>query len=112
VTVTSSPSSDIHALEFQYQIRFLGCKGMVAIDDELSGIKMCLRPSMKKFQGREGEFAEIEIARAFDRPNYSCESSIVCLCHPSISSSAQISTGAIHTDSRLLRHSLYLADRW
>lgn len=47
---------------------------MVAIDEELSGIKMCLRPSMEKFQGRDEEFALIEIAHAFDRPNYSCGS--------------------------------------
>ncbi|KZT27322.1 RdRP-domain-containing protein [Neolentinus lepideus HHB14362 ss-1] len=52
-----------------YQIRFLGYKGMVAIDDQLQGKKMCLRPSMNKFQVHEEESAEIEIARAFDRPS-------------------------------------------
>lgn len=45
---------------------------MVAINHQLSGIKMCLRPSMNKFKGRDEEFAEIEIARAFERPNHAC----------------------------------------
>ncbi|EGN95598.1 hypothetical protein SERLA73DRAFT_162413 [Serpula lacrymans var. lacrymans S7.3] len=52
-----------------YQIRFLGYKGMVAIDAQLTGVQMCLRPSMNKFLGKETEYAEIEIARAFERPN-------------------------------------------
>ncbi|TFK54621.1 RdRP-domain-containing protein [Heliocybe sulcata] len=53
-----------------YQIRFLGYKGMVAVDDQLEGKKMCLRPSMNKFRVHEEEdSAEIEIARAFERPS-------------------------------------------
>lgn len=44
---------------------------MVAIDKQLTGVKMCLRRSMNKFKGRQEEDAEIEIARAFIRPNYS-----------------------------------------
>ncbi|TFK54662.1 RdRP-domain-containing protein [Heliocybe sulcata] len=55
-----------------YQIRFLGYKGMVAIDDQLQGKKMCLRPSMNKFRVPEQEGAEIEIARAFDGPSSVC----------------------------------------
>lgn len=43
---------------------------MVAIDPELAGIKMRLRPSMIKFKGNE-EGAQIEIARAFERPGLS-----------------------------------------
>ncbi|KAF7980169.1 hypothetical protein HWV62_39639 [Athelia sp. TMB] len=54
-----------------YQIRFLGYKGVVAVDVQLPGIFMRLRPSMNKFKGREDEFAEIEIARAFSKPNTS-----------------------------------------
>ncbi|KAL6305270.1 RdRP-domain-containing protein [Sparassis latifolia] len=50
-----------------YQIRFLGFKGMVVIDELLEGVKMCLRPSMKKFESDE-KSAMIEIAQAFDRP--------------------------------------------
>ncbi|THG97697.1 hypothetical protein EW026_g4356 [Hermanssonia centrifuga] len=51
-----------------YQIRFLGYKGMVAVDDQLEGIRMRLRESMNKFEGPKDDFAEIEIARAFERP--------------------------------------------
>ncbi|KAH7923477.1 RdRP-domain-containing protein [Leucogyrophana mollusca] len=51
-----------------YQIRFLGYKGVVAIDEQLSGILMCLRPSMRKYTATN-DYGDIEIARAFDRPN-------------------------------------------
>ncbi|TDL24977.1 RdRP-domain-containing protein [Rickenella mellea] len=50
-----------------YQIRFLGYKGMVSVDDQLSGIKMCLRKSMKKFPTWETDRAEIEIAGYFSK---------------------------------------------
>lgn len=52
-----------------YQIRFLGYKGMVAVDENLKGVKMRLRPSMNKFEGPAEETATIEIARAFEKPN-------------------------------------------
>ncbi|KAJ6502132.1 RNA dependent RNA polymerase-domain-containing protein [Mycena sanguinolenta] len=58
-----------------YQIRFLGFKGVVSVDDELDkhpdGILMRLRPSMKKFESDENQAmnAEIEIAMAFEKPN-------------------------------------------
>lgn len=58
-----------------YQIRFLGYKGMVAVDEEMdkdaSGIHMRLRPSMRKFDSREEDMreADIEIARHFAYPN-------------------------------------------
>lgn len=59
----------------QYQIRFLGYKGVVAVDLELdrdpNGIRMKLRPSMRKFEDSRLAEADIEIARAFDRPNTS-----------------------------------------
>ncbi|OBZ75664.1 RNA-dependent RNA polymerase 1 [Grifola frondosa] len=54
-----------------YQIRFLGYKGMVVIDERLEGIKMRLRKSMNKFKVRNEDLAEIEIARAFERPSIS-----------------------------------------
>ncbi|KAK0484002.1 RNA dependent RNA polymerase-domain-containing protein [Armillaria novae-zelandiae] len=58
-----------------YQIRFLGYKGVVAVDPELdhdpNGIRMKLRPSMRKFENTQLNEADIEIARAFDRPNTS-----------------------------------------
>lgn len=53
-------------------IRFLGYKGVVAIDDELdktgNGIHMRLRKSMRKFTGKDDEIAPIEIAQAFGPP--------------------------------------------
>ncbi|KAJ7709483.1 RNA dependent RNA polymerase-domain-containing protein [Mycena rosella] len=58
-----------------YQIRFLGYKGVVSVDDELDkhpdGILMRLRPSMKKFDSDDvtAMNAEIEIAQAFEKPN-------------------------------------------
>ncbi|KAJ7735431.1 RNA dependent RNA polymerase-domain-containing protein [Mycena olivaceomarginata] len=58
-----------------YQIRFLGYKGVVGVDDELDkhpdGILMRLRPSMKKFESDDVQAmnAEIEIAMAFEKPN-------------------------------------------
>ncbi|TFK76255.1 RdRP-domain-containing protein [Pluteus cervinus] len=55
-----------------YQIRFLGYKGVVSVDKALDnhpdGIKMRLRPSMRKFDN-SSERAEIEIAMAFEHPN-------------------------------------------
>ncbi|KAJ7685522.1 RNA dependent RNA polymerase-domain-containing protein [Mycena polygramma] len=58
-----------------YQIRFLGYKGVVGVDEELDkhpdGILMRLRPSMKKFESDDmkASNAEIEIAMAFEKPN-------------------------------------------
>ncbi|KAF5386830.1 hypothetical protein D9615_001534 [Tricholomella constricta] len=56
-----------------YQIRFLGYKGVVGVDEELDkrsdGIHMQLRPSMRKFKVSQAETADIEIAQAFEHPN-------------------------------------------
>lgn len=52
----------------QYQIRFLGYKGVVRVDPELEGIQMRLRPSMEKFKVHDIHEADIEIARAFSSP--------------------------------------------
>ncbi|KAG5645067.1 hypothetical protein DXG03_007157 [Asterophora parasitica] len=56
-----------------YQIRFLGYKGVVAVDEQLDkrsdGIHMRLRPSMRKFQVSQAEMADIEIAQSFEHPN-------------------------------------------
>ncbi|KAG1724765.1 RNA dependent RNA polymerase-domain-containing protein [Suillus paluster] len=52
-----------------YQIRFLGYKGVVAIDKELQGIQICLRESMNKFKDHGQEYAMIEIARPVVKPN-------------------------------------------
>ena len=46
-----------------FQIRLLGCKGMVSVDHTLPGRVMCVRPSMIKFHGKrelEYEVEEIE----------------------------------------------------
>ncbi|KAI0075266.1 RdRP-domain-containing protein [Panus rudis PR-1116 ss-1] len=51
-----------------YQIRVLGYKGVVAVDHRLTGIKMRVRDSMNKFRIPGKEHADIEIARAFERP--------------------------------------------
>ncbi|KAJ3896699.1 RNA dependent RNA polymerase-domain-containing protein [Lentinula edodes] len=55
-----------------YQIRFLGFKGIVGVDKELDkipgGIRMRLRPSMRKFENSNAEEADIEIASAYETP--------------------------------------------
>jgi hypothetical protein len=48
------------------QIRFRGSKGMLSVDYKLSGLAVCLRPSMIKFETPESR--QLEIARVFDRP--------------------------------------------
>ena len=45
-----------------------GCKGIVVVDEQLQGIKMRLRNSMKKFHVENMLEAEIEIAKAFIKP--------------------------------------------
>ncbi|KAJ7217191.1 RNA dependent RNA polymerase-domain-containing protein [Mycena pura] len=61
-----------------FQIRFLGYKGVVSVDEQLDhhpdGILMRLRPSMKKFDSDDlqAKNAEIEIAMAFERPLTAC----------------------------------------
>ncbi|OBZ65791.1 RNA-dependent RNA polymerase 1 [Grifola frondosa] len=66
------PESQRHAIKpSAYQIRFLGYKGMVVIDERLRGVKMRLRKSMNKFKARNEALGEIEIARAFERPGIS-----------------------------------------
>ncbi|KAJ3544083.1 hypothetical protein NMY22_g2912 [Coprinellus aureogranulatus] len=63
-----------------YQIRFLGYKGVVAVDREMDRVNetrkagehpihMRLRPSMRKFENKKVESANIEIAQAFHAPN-------------------------------------------
>ncbi|KAI0671718.1 RdRP-domain-containing protein [Trametes maxima] len=51
-----------------YQIRFLGFKGVVVVDETLEGVYMRLRPTMNKFKAHDEEEAEIEIAKAFVYP--------------------------------------------
>ena len=49
-------------------MRFLGFKGVIVRDPSLEGIRLCLRPSMKKFESHDVDSAEIEIANAFHTP--------------------------------------------
>ena len=50
----------------------MGFKGIVGVDPMLdkdgNGIKMRLRPSMRKFESSEERAAQIEIAQSFVRP--------------------------------------------
>ena len=48
------------------QVRFMGSKGMLSVDYQLSGRAICIRQSMIKFNAPNS--LEIEIARAFDKP--------------------------------------------
>ncbi|KAK2460832.1 hypothetical protein APHAL10511_007302 [Amanita phalloides] len=56
-----------------YQIRFMGYKGVVSVDEKLDeegkGIQMRLRNSMRKFENSGEKMPEIEIAQSFQRPN-------------------------------------------
>ncbi|KAI0748499.1 RdRP-domain-containing protein [Daedaleopsis nitida] len=61
----------IQRIPCAYQIRFLGYKGMVAIDERLEGIKMRPRQSMNKFDVPDKDVAPIEIARWFEKPGTS-----------------------------------------
>ena len=47
-----------------YQIRFKGCKGVVAIDPTLDGNQMVIRPSMEKFQSNHGGIEVMRTSQA------------------------------------------------
>ncbi|KAI1084614.1 rna-dependent rna polymerase [Whalleya microplaca] len=42
-----------------FQIRWAGAKGMLCLNDNLQGLKLCMRPSMIKFQSNDGKYLEI-----------------------------------------------------
>ncbi|KAJ6618813.1 RNA dependent RNA polymerase-domain-containing protein [Mycena sp. CBHHK59/15] len=72
----SRHNSGLHSIRpSAFQIRFLGYKGVVSVDEQLdksgNGILMRLRPSMRKFDSDDvtAMNAEIEIAMAFEKPN-------------------------------------------
>ncbi|KAF8123146.1 RNA dependent RNA polymerase-domain-containing protein [Boletus edulis] len=70
VLCEDNPALLVHSIiPSAYQIRFLGCKGVVSVDSRLEGIRMCVRPSMKKFDVPGEEYGTIEIAQAFGKPN-------------------------------------------
>ncbi|PIL35498.1 RNA-dependent RNA polymerase [Ganoderma sinense ZZ0214-1] len=64
-----------------FQICFLGYKGIVLVDEQLEGIHMKLRNSMKKFAVHNMAEAEIEIVKAFIEPGPAklCRSLILVL---------------------------------
>ncbi|KAI1796889.1 RdRP-domain-containing protein [Ganoderma leucocontextum] len=84
-----------------FQIRFLGCKGIVVVDEQLKGIHMNLRKSMKKFAVDNATEAEIEIAKAFIKPGSArlCRPLIAVLEDRGVSQEAflRIQEGAIAT---------------
>ncbi|OCK84898.1 RdRP-domain-containing protein [Lepidopterella palustris CBS 459.81] len=47
------------------QIRFAGAKGVISLDDRLTGNQLCIRPSMNKFHG--ANVSDIEICSAATR---------------------------------------------
>ncbi|GJE90830.1 RNA dependent RNA polymerase [Phanerochaete sordida] len=51
----------------RFQIRIQGAKGMVSVDHELEGRKLCLRPSMIKFYAENSRM--LEVADAFIKPS-------------------------------------------
>lgn len=71
---------------------------MVGIDERLEGIKMCLRPSMNKFQALDKDVAPIEIARWFDKPGTSYLNRYVLFMH----------TLSIRGDGSAVRRSLVM----
>ncbi|KAK4703609.1 proteasome activator subunit 4, partial [Phenoliferia sp. Uapishka_3] len=49
-----------------YQVRLGGSKGMLAVDERLSGRKICIRPSMEKFDALDS--LTLDVAGAFTKP--------------------------------------------
>jgi RNA-dependent RNA polymerase len=66
---TTGEPRENHVRPSAYQFRFLGYKGVVAVDHRLEGIKMRLRASQRKFPVHNVEVAELEIVRWFDHPD-------------------------------------------
>ena len=56
-----------HTYPRAFQVRLQGAKGMLSVDHLLEGRRICLRPSMIKFEDPASN--HIEIARAFNRPS-------------------------------------------
>ncbi|KAL0576516.1 hypothetical protein V5O48_005461 [Marasmius crinis-equi] len=56
----------LHEYARALQIRMMGSKGMLSVDETLTGKTVCLRPSMIKFLGANAN--KIEIAKVFDKP--------------------------------------------
>lgn len=97
-------------LYLQYQIRFLGYKGVVAVDEQLEGIFMRVRKSMNKFKGHGEDFAQIEIAKAFSKPNSSSELFAMTSWTMNLADDSQISIGEYLSMDKVV--SDRLSDLW
>lgn len=49
-----------------FQIRYKGCKGMLSVDYKLTGLSMCTRPSMTKFDAPNS--TSLEVVATFNKP--------------------------------------------
>ncbi|KAJ3122031.1 RNA-dependent RNA polymerase [Nowakowskiella sp. JEL0407] len=64
-----------------YQIRFAGCKGMVAVDPTLEGNQLHVRPSMRKFEAPTSRTFEIVRSSRICRQGYLNRQLILLLSH-------------------------------
>ncbi|RGB37602.1 RNA dependent RNA polymerase-domain-containing protein [Rhizophagus diaphanus] len=62
--------SDKDEIPSVFQIRFGGCKGMVAVDPTLKGDVLCIRPSQRKFNAPDPLYLEIVKTVKTSSPGY------------------------------------------
>ncbi|CAB4432062.1 unnamed protein product [Rhizophagus irregularis] len=62
--------SDNDEIPSVFQIRFGGCKGMVAVDPTLKGDVLCIRPSQRKFKAPDPLYLEIVKTVKTSSPGY------------------------------------------
>lgn len=81
-----------------FQIRIAGAKGMLSIDSRLTGLDVCLRPSMKKFESKD---STIEICKVARRGPYFLNRQIITLLNTLGISDRAVMT-LLENDLRLL----------
>lgn len=59
-----------------FQVRFAGAKGVLSIDTRLTGLEICLRPSMKKFESND---RTVEVCKITRRSPYFLNRQIITL---------------------------------